>query len=133
MMIHEDDVIKSIMDKYDIPFRLNILQDVKFILENYEVKDIEFFDKIVIYLKERAKRDICGRYPNDPLFNRDTVTDWIFYLQVYASYLKKVLVCCTWWDRKKYMFPDDVYDIVYNFNKEELAFKYLKANYDLGD
>ena len=133
MLIHdyEEKIISEVMQKYEIPFSIQMVNGIGYILNTYEVKDLEYFDKIVNYLKQRSKRDIYGRYPNDPSFMKEHVVDWVFYLEQYVYYLKNVLTCCDWTERKKYMFPDDVYDVVYCFNKGKMAFEYLKENFSL--
>lgn len=123
-----DDNLTEIFEKYDIPISKKTVEAVHSIVcwVKYEID----WDKLVSYLKDRSTRDIYNREPNHPEFREDTLEDWVFYLVYYGEYIDKILIeSVPMFQRKKYLYPKDVFDIVYQYRnnkKVKYFFNYMR-------
>lgn len=132
-----DELIKEILEAYDIPFCQTMINCVDKILSSThsQFDSIEKFGILVDYLKERDTKDIYGFSKDNPRFTGTMATDgWLYYLEHYAYYVSKVLKGkgIHWLDiaRGKYLFPKDIYDVIYKHgNRGQIYLDYMEKNH----
>lgn len=132
----KDTLIKEIMEEFDIPFTTEMIENINDILTwtHFNFDSIEKFKILVEYLKERDTKDIYGRSKDDPEFTGKMATDgWLYYLGHYAFYVSTILrgPGMNWLYQRKYLFPRDVYDIVYRYqnDRNNLFLKYMEEKH----
>lgn len=132
----EDILIKEIMEEFKIPFTKDMINNIDNILTwtHFNFDSVEKFRVLVDYLKERDTKDIYGRSKNDPNFTGEMATDgWLYYLSHYAYYVSTILKGpgMNWLYQRKYLFPEDVYDIVYKYqnNRNKMFLEYMEKEY----
>lgn len=121
MYYFRDKDLKEIFTKYDIPVQRGTVEAVHSIL--YWVKDIDF-DELVEYLKKRSEKDIY----NEITAELENKPDWIFYLTEYGDYISELVAKADWWNRKKYLYPEDFFDILHRYRTTNHAEEFLKNN-----
>ena len=130
-MINNKEIIK-IMEEFDIPISIENMMAVEVIGGcRYFDSSIERWGELVSYLKERAERDIFNNEEKVPSEYEGIKPDWIFYLLRYKDYIKIIRKVCVIIN-EKYLFPNDVVDIVYRYQQEKelIFFKYMEQNSD---
>lgn len=129
-----DELIKAILEEYNIPFSQQTISWVDKILywTHSEFDSVEKFGVLVEYLKERDTKDIYGFSKDNPRFTGQMATDgWLYYLEHYAYYVSKVLKASGihWLDvaHGKYLFPEDIYDVIYKYreNRGQIYLDYM--------
>lgn len=130
-MINNKEVIK-IMEEFNIPISIENMMAVEIIGGcRYFGSSMEKWGELIKYLKERATRDIFNNEEKVPSEYEGIKPDWIFYLLRYKDYIKIIRKVCVIIN-EKYLFPNDVVDIVYRYQQEKelIFFKYMEQNSD---
>ena len=131
MMINNKEIIK-IMEEFDIPISIGNMMAVEVIGGcRYFGSSIERWSELINYLKERATRDIYNNEEKVPAEYEGIKPDWIFYLLRYKDYIKIIKEMCRIIN-DKYLFPNDIVDIVYRYQQEKtlIFLKYMEKNSD---
>lgn len=131
-----DKLILEIMKEFDIPFSQTTIRHIDVIISfgSTRFHSVEEFRVLVDYLKERDKKDIYGYSEDDPRFTGVMATDgWLFYLGHYAYYIRNIITegGMNWLKMDKYLFPTDVYDIVYKHqnNLNKIFYRYMEEEH----
>lgn len=129
MLIYNEQIIFKIIETFNLKLSVENVTTIKDIINNTDFDTIEEWTTLVNYLKDRAGRDIYNKPIKKTKRNQHNSADWTFYLQEYRTYVTEILGK-KGLQRKKYLFPKDVYDITYKYtNERNLCFlKYLQQN-----